>query len=73
MSLERDGDTLVIRPAPTSPPSWMTIYTVVIPGGARGGMPRISIGAIIAMRRGLVEGVMEATVEGGAIVIGAAM
>lgn len=43
-------------------------WRVTLPSGARGGMPRISIGNEAAETLGLVEGRVAAQVEGGAII-----
>lgn len=62
--IERDALRLTIRPTRRA-----TGYAVVIPGGTRGGQPRISVGRETAERLGLESGRYEALVQGSAIAV----
>jgi hypothetical protein len=63
LDIQRAGSRLVLRPC-----EWPRGYAVTLPSGARGGNPRMRIGAEAANALGLVEGRIGAEVEGGAIV-----
>jgi hypothetical protein len=63
LDIQRAGSRLVLRPA-----EWPAGYAVTLPTGARGGNPRMRIGAEAANALGLVEGRIGAEVQGGAIV-----
>jgi hypothetical protein len=63
LDIQRAGSRLVLRPC-----EWPHGYAVTLPSGARGGNPRMRIGAEAADALGLVEGRIGADVQGGAIV-----
>jgi hypothetical protein len=63
LDIQRAGSRLVLRPC-----EWPRGYAVTLPSGARGGNPRMRIGAEAADALGLVEGRIGAEVQGGAIV-----
>jgi hypothetical protein len=63
LDIQRAGSRLVLRPC-----EWPRGYAVTLPSGARGGNPRMRIGAEAANALGLVEGRIGAEVQGGAIV-----
>jgi hypothetical protein len=63
LDIQRAGSRLVLRPC-----EWPRGYAVTLPSGARGGNPRMRIGAEAADALGLAEGRIGAEVEGGAIV-----
>lgn len=63
ISLQRVEGRLVLRPCGRG-----VGYAVTFPTGARGGMPRISIGQEKAEALGLVKGRITARIESGAIV-----
>jgi hypothetical protein len=63
LDIQRAGSRLVLRPC-----EWPRGYAVTLPSGARGGNPRMRIGAESADALGLAEGRIGAEVEGGAIV-----
>jgi hypothetical protein len=63
LDIQRAGSRLVLRPA-----EWPAGYAVTLPSGARGGNPRMRIGAESADALGLAEGRIGAEVQGEAIV-----
>ena len=64
LDVQRIGGRLELRPC-LDPDGWQ----VTFPTGARGGMPRLSIGQEPADTLGLVEGRHAATISGGAIYV----
>jgi hypothetical protein len=63
LDIQRAGNRLVLRPC-----AWPHGYAITLPSGARGGTPRLRIGASAADALRLSAGRVDAVVQDGAIV-----